>query len=228
MTETGKGPASGDQMLRILSVGGIWICVGLLLFIAYGQWQANSDNGQQSASFGILDVERINIRDPDGTIRLAISNRAHAPDAKYRGKTYKRSIDDVIGMIFYEANGDEAGGIALAKLRDRKQSAFIFDYTHQITDGIGLVKRESEDGESWETGLFLSDRRPYAPGDVTSSQGVERIWLANRDGDAALEISDPEGRPRIRIGVDANGEPDIVILDENGEVVSELEAARVE
>jgi len=226
-TET-LGEKTGSAWFRILLVSGIWACAALLLFVALSADDASGGDAAADASFGTLDVERINIRDPDGTIRLAITNRAQAPGAVVRGKTYERSIDDLVGLIFYESSGDEAGGVVLAKLRDRKQSAFIFDYTHQITDGIGLVKRESEDGESWEAGLFLSDRRPYEPGDITSSQGVERIWLANRDGDAALEISDPEGRPRIRIGVDADGEPRIVILDEDGEVVSGLEIPRPE
>jgi len=220
MPATSESKKMEPRWLHVLLISGIWVCAILLLLIALGYGEMIDGGNERSASFETLDVERINIRDPDNTIRMAIANRAHAPDAVYRGKTYERSIDDIVGLIFYEANGNEAGGMVLAKLRDRKQSAFIFDYTHQITDGIGLVKRESEDGESWESGLFLSDRRPYKPGDVTSSQGVERIWLANRDGNAALEISDPEGRPRIRIGVNAEGEPNILVLDEEGEVVS--------
>lgn len=210
-----------SRRLHLLLVSGIWVCALLLLLNAFGYGNAFGED-ERSAAFSTLDVERINIRDPDGTIRIAISNRAHAPDAVYRGKTYERSIDDLVGLVFYEANGDEAGGIALANLRDLKQSAFIFDYTHQITDGIGMVKRESEDGESWETGFFLTDRREYKPGDITSSQGVERIWLVNRNGNAALEISDPEGRTRIRIGVDADGQPAIHVLDEEGRVVSNM------
>jgi len=173
-----------------------------------------------SGVFETLTVERINIVDPDGTLRLAIANRAHPPDVIYRGETYpKRSIDDLAGIVFYESDGDELGGVAAAKLRDMRQSAFILDYTHQLTDGVGIVKRESEDGERWEAGFFISDRRPYEPGKVTSSQGVERIWLSNRNKDASLVISDPDGRPRIRIGVNETGEPSIQMLDENGSPV---------
>lgn len=219
MPTTAQSAGNSNRWIRIFLVAGIWICAVLLVFIAFGR-TGPFDGASASASLTTLDVERINIRDPDGTVRMVIANRSHAPDTVYRGKTYERSIDDVVGLIFYEASGDEAGGMVLATLRDRRQSALIFDYTHQITDGIGLVRRESEDGESWETGLFLSDRRPYVPGEVESSQGVERIWLANRDGDAALVISDPEGRPRIRIGVDAAGAPAIHMLDAEGKVVS--------
>ncbi|MHA7873175.1 MAG: hypothetical protein ACX939_12565, partial [Hyphococcus sp.] len=164
---------------------------------------ADANAGNSNAVFETISVERINVIDPDGTIRLAIGNRSHPPDAVIRGKVYERSIDDFVGFVFYEADGNETGGMGVAKLRDNKQRMFIFDYTHQITDGIGMINRESEDGERWEAGFFISDRRPFEPGDITSSQGVERIWLRNEDKDAALVISDPDGRPRIRIGVDA-------------------------
>lgn len=169
------------------------------------------------ATFDTISAQRINIVDPDGTLRMAIANRAYPPDVIYRGETYSnRSIDDIAGVIFYESDGDETGGIAMAQLRDNNQRALIFDYTHQLTDGVGMVMRESLDGEDWKSGFFISDRRPYEEGRLTSSQGVERIWLSNETRDAALIISDPEGRPRIRIGVDAAGDPAIQVFDETG------------
>ena len=195
---------------------GVW---GVLLTLYLPRAEARKADAPAEAHFKKLTVERIDIVDPDGTIRLAIANRAHPPAARVRGKVYERSIDDFVGMVFYEADGNETGGIGVARLRDKAQRMFIFDYTRQITDGVGMINRESEDGETWEAGFFISDRRPYEPGDVTSSQGVERIWLKNEDKDASLVISDPEGRPRIRIGVDAAGEPAITMMDENGETV---------
>ncbi len=207
------------NVLLALLVLGVW---GLLIsqFIPKSFAVFNDATKLQSASFKTLTVERINVVDPDGTLRLAIANRAHPPDLIYRGKTYpKRSIDDLVGFIFYEADGDEAGGLGLAQLRDSKQTAFIFDYTHQLTDGIGIVKREADDGAGWKSGFFISDRRPHEPGDIKSSQGVERVWLSNENQNAALVISDPVGRPRIRIGVDEAGVPAIQMFDDNGAIV---------
>lgn len=175
------------------------------------------DTGAGNAAFNTVTAQRINIVDPDGTVRLAITNKTNPPELKYRGEVYpKRSIDDVAGIVFYKDNGDEVGGIAVARLGNKDQSALIFDYNYQLTDGIGIIKQEAQDGNGWKSGFFISDRRPYEPGKITSSQGVERIWLANEDKTASLEITDPEGRPRIRIAVDSSGEPVIEILDENG------------
>jgi hypothetical protein len=37
--------------------------------------------------FDVIDVGRINVVEPDGTIRLAISNKAHFPDPVIDGKS---------------------------------------------------------------------------------------------------------------------------------------------
>lgn len=178
---------------------------------------ASTEAENTPPSFETISAQRINIVDPDGTLRMAITNRAYPPDVIYRGEVYSnRSIDDLAGVVFYESDGDETGGIAMAQLRDNNQRAFIFDYTHQLTDGVGMIMRESQDGEVWKSGFFISDRRPFEEGKIASSQGVERIWLSNETRDAALTIADPEGRPRIRIGVDADGEPSMQVLDETG------------
>lgn len=213
-----KQPHRLTQLLLIMLALGVW---GLLIVQLFPSANASAKTTSEkvSADFETINVERINVVDPDGTIRMAIGNRAHPPEARLRGKVYERSIEDIVGIVFYEANGDETGGLGVAKLRDNKQRAIIFDYTHQFTDGVGMINRESEDGKTWEAGFFISDRRPYAPGDITSSQGVERIWLKNEDKNAALVISDPEGRERIRIGVDEAGEPAITMMDEEGNII---------
>lgn len=62
--------------------------------------------------FDVIDVGRINIREPDGTIRLAISNKAHFPDPIIDGKTYPlRGGAKPAGMIFFNDLGDEDGGL---------------------------------------------------------------------------------------------------------------------
>jgi hypothetical protein len=62
--------------------------------------------------FDVIDVGRINIREPDGTIRLAISNKAHFPDPVIDGKSYPlRGGAKPAGMIFFNDLGDEDGGL---------------------------------------------------------------------------------------------------------------------
>lgn len=196
-------------LLAILAVG-VW---GLLLrpLVPIAAAAAKS----QSASFDTITVQRINIADPDGTTRLVIANSARLPGAIVHGKEYPRSIHDAAGVLFLDTRGEETGGLAFSKLRDDDVATLTFDYTYQLTDGIRIWKKESADGANWRAAFDIFDRRPHT-GAVESSQGVQRITLADENQNAELLISDPQGRPRIRIGVDKDGQPSIVMLSADG------------
>jgi hypothetical protein len=202
-------------LLAILAVG-VW---GLLLrpYLPIATAAAKSP-AAVSASFDTITVQRINVTDADGTTRLVVANSARLPGAIIHGKEYPRSINDAAGVLFLDTKGEETGGLALSKLRDNNVATMTFDYNYQLTDGIRIWKQESVDGKKWRASFDIYDRRPYT-GTVESSQGVHRIALADENQKAELVISDPEGRPRIRIGVDKGGEPSIVMLSPAGKEI---------
>jgi hypothetical protein len=50
-----------------------------------------------------------------------------------------------------------------------------------------------------------------------------RLFLGKRrDNSTSLEISDIKGKPRIKMSVDANGNPKLDFLDETGKVIYSL------
>jgi hypothetical protein len=208
---------STQYLLAILALG-VW---GLLLRpnLPAAIAAPNASPTRGSATFDTLTVQRINVVDAQGKTRLVIANSARFPDVKVRGKVSKRSIDDAAGLVFYDVNGEETGGVALATLGTEEVANLTLDYTHQLTDGIRIIKRESADGARWQAGFEIFDRRPYVPGEIESSQGVQRVALTDEDHNAQLVISDTQGRPRIRIGVDASGMPTMAMLDQDGKVV---------
>jgi hypothetical protein len=203
-------------LLAILGLG-VW---GLLLrpYLPITAAAAKSPSATPSATYDTITVQRINVADTDGTTRLIIANSARLPGAIIHGKEYPRSINDAAGVLFLDTKGEETGGLALAKLRDNDVANLTFDYTYQLTDGIRIWKQESADGAKWRAAFDIFDRRPYT-GAVEDSQGVQRIALADENQKAELLISDPQGRPRIRIGVDKGGEPSIVMLSPDGKVI---------
>jgi hypothetical protein len=203
----------------------------LLAFLALGVWgllvkpylplpvaEAKAPSPQASTVFDTLTVQRINVVDANGKTRLIIANSARFPDVEIRGKVLKRSIHDAAGLVFYDVNGQETGGLALTKLRDEDVANMTFDYTHQTTDGVRIIKQESPDGAHWHAGFEVFDRQPYEPANE-SSQGIQRIALLDRDQNAQLVISDVQGHPRIRIAVDATGTPAITMLNSDGKEV---------
>jgi hypothetical protein len=172
----------------------------------------------RSGTFDTLNVHRINVNDANGTTRLVIANQKKFPGAKVRGKMYKRSIHGSAGIVFYNENGGETGGLAIAQIHGRSQVAQILDYAYQPTDGISMGRSESLDGKRWDASFEIHDRRPYHPGKIKSSQGVKCISLSDQNHDSELVIYDTKGRPRVRIGVGKNGEPHIQMLNAHGQV----------
>jgi hypothetical protein len=213
-TQTIRSQRLTQILLATLAIG-VW---GLLLRMSLPIRTAGAEvsRPQSDTTFATLTAQRINIVDPDGTTRLVISNSALFPEAKVRGRTYKRSVHGPAGMVFYNANGTETGGIVLSKINGNDQTALVWDYTHQPTDGIAIGKFET--ANRWQAGLSINDRRPYHPGPIHSSQGVERVWLGDQNQDAQLVLSDAQGHARIRIGVDHAGTPVIEMLNATGQV----------
>ncbi len=211
---------STKALLATLTVG-VWVLV-------VGRWilpEANAATVPMSgkATLSELTVERINIVDGTGKTRVILANADRFPDPMVRGKPVPRSIHTSAGLLFYDNDGNEAGGLATSRgPKGHELAALILDYGHQPTDGIGLVKSESPDGKHYTAGLTIADRLPYKPGDIETSEGISRIWLANSDRDAVLEIADTAGKPRIRIGVDRNDKPSFDVLDSQGKVVKQM------
>jgi hypothetical protein len=203
-------------LLAILAIG-VW---GLLLrpYLPIAAAATQESAAARSATYDTLTVQRINVWDPDGKLRLVIANSARLPGAIIHGKTYPRSVNDTAGVIFYDAKGDETGGLALGKQYGNDITGLIFDCSYQPTDCIRIWKQESTDGAKLRESFDIFDRRPYT-GQVESSQGIQRITLSDENQNAQLLISDPQGHPRIRIGVDKAGKPTIVILSPDGKEV---------
>src|ERR1051325_2780338 len=60
--------------------------------------------------FGEIDVERINVVEKDGSIRLVISNRDRSPGLMQRGEPFTPPTRRA-GLIFYNDEGTENGGL---------------------------------------------------------------------------------------------------------------------
>ncbi len=67
-------------------------------------------------------------------------------------------------------------------------SGLILDYGYQPTDGVGIVKFESADGKEYMVGFSIADRLPYVPGEIKTSEGVSRLWLANESQNAKTRV----------------------------------------
>ena len=58
-----------------------------------------------------VDVERLNVLEPDGTPRLVLSDRERAPDPSGRRDALPARGGNPPGLLFYNDEGDECGGL---------------------------------------------------------------------------------------------------------------------
>jgi hypothetical protein len=135
--------------------------------------------------FGEIDVERINVVDPDGTLALVISNRQRTPGILLSGKELPRELSagrvGSAGLIFYSARGDEVGGLVYhARETDKGYSAIGHLSFDQFRQDQVVALQYLDDGKSRRAGLNVWDR----PTDVPIESLID-VLHARRGADAA-------------------------------------------
>ena len=114
----------------------------------------------QSTRFVEIDVQRINIVEPDGKLRMVISNRPRSIGPIYKGKPFGYEGGGRPGIIFFNDEGTENGGLTITGRRDstgryRAASSWSFDQFDQ--DQI-LTLEYADDNGRRRTGITVADR----------------------------------------------------------------------
>jgi len=176
----------------------------------------------RQTTFGTLTAERIDIVDAAGKTRLVIANADRFPPVLLNGKTLKRSINPA-GLVFFDAAGNEVGGLAITDLAPGRVLALAFDNPN--FDAIGLQNRISHDGKDATAGLVINSRAAESLTPAEASRVVaQRVAVENHNETAQVVLADPAGRPRLRLSVDPAGQPLLEMLDEQGKATYRIEA----
>src|SRR5215475_7929675 len=114
----------------------------------------------QKTRFTEIDVERINIVEPDGKLRMVISNRDRSIGPIYKGKPFGYAGGSRPGIIFFNDEGTENGGLTFTGKREadgtyRASSGFSFDQFNQ--DQVVYLQYNDNNGRR-NMGLTIADR----------------------------------------------------------------------
>src|SRR5437773_290426 len=114
----------------------------------------------QKARFTEMDVERINVVEPDGKLRMVISNRPRSIGPVYKGQPFGYAGGGRPGIIFFNDEGSENGGLSLSGSRDaqgryRATTSMSFDQYDQ--DQILTLQYVDNNGQR-RTGITVADR----------------------------------------------------------------------
>ncbi len=148
-----------------------------------------------------LDVQRINLREPDGTLRLAISGRSKAPGIFVKGKEYPHPDRESAGMIFYNDEGTENGGLIFGGERSKdgsKQS-----YGHLSFDAYEQDQTMSlesiQSGGDHNTKLQITDYPDYSIADTLNFMASIKQLPAEQQKEKINAFFAEHGRPTARL-----------------------------
>jgi hypothetical protein len=214
-----------------------------LVFIAAAAFRQ-----QALQKFEEITVQRINVVDANGTLRLVIANKDRMHPGVLDGVTINRPRP-VAGLIFFNDEGDEVGGLAVSgQERDgqrRANALLAFDQLKQDqTVGISYEEtngRRSAGLQVWDrpdarlselitrlnaaNAIQDPDEREKAVRAVRAAAppAPRRVFVGkNSDRAALVSLADASGKPRLTLKVDADGAATIEFLDADGKVVQRL------
>lgn len=209
----------------------------------------------KTTEFDRIRAHRIDLVEPDGTVRLILSNRADYPGSFYHGKEIPRpDRNDSAGLLFINNEGTEDGGLIYGgKMQDGKPMSFSHLSFDQYEQDQTLVLGSSLSDGKRSSGVELNDvpdfaltpavmdevervkAMPHGPARATAwaalmkkyqTFGTERASLArDRDGSVGLTLRDDQGHPRLRLTVDRSGTPSIDMLDAQGHIIRQINSA---
>jgi len=199
--------------------------------------------------FDEISVQRLNVVDANGTLRMVLSNKDRMHPGVMDGKTIDRPRP-VAGLLFFNDVGDEVGGLTFTGQETNGQGAanagLMFDQWKQ-DQTIGIQYSESRGQRT--AGLQVWDRSDTqrlseliealnaanAIKDTESRSasvqaarakaqpGNQRLFAGkDRNKASVVNLFDANGKSRLLLKVDADGAASIEFLDAEGRVTSRL------
>ncbi len=215
-----------------------------LVFIAAAAFRQAAPAKQK---FDEIDVERINVVEKDGRVRLVIANSARQAVTVIDGKQILPSRKRDAGLIFFNDDGDENGGMTWAGRTEngiaRANAGLSFD---QYKQDETVTLRYAQDGADRSAGLTVADRPDASLGvavrlnDATTDEARAKVRQElvdsgalgsrprmfagkNAAGTATLALSDGTGKPRLVLSVDRAGAAKVEFLDGSGKVTRSIQ-----
>ena len=169
--------------------------------------------GSQPERFEEIDVQRINIVESDGRVKMVITNQERFPDGVMDGRTFERT-EKYPGIVFYNSDGDESGGLTFRTLRlpdgveanaslnfdqykqDRTLQLFYGEYQEQRTAGLAIFDPPDVPlSQIMDRGEALQN----LPDGPEKNEATEALGPGARgDAEKQSSIEDSSRRPRAR------------------------------
>ena len=233
------GNVTSERLLQLYSM----VLTGAVVVALAG----GAAKAPANARFDTIEVQRINVVEPDGTLRMAISNESRFPGVVLRGKEHPHTTRKAAGMIFYNNEATELGGLIFggARTDGKVEQGVNLTFDQYEQDQVLQFTHQDNGGRRYH-GVFVSDRpnetldpnylRDMPAGPVKDALlkkateegkfGQPRGAFARfPDESARVVLRDAKGKPRLSMVVTKDGEASIEFRDAEGNVVRKLTPA---
>ena len=228
-------------ILKIYSI----TLTSFLGFILISGFQSSSSNQK----FDEITVERINVVEPDGKLKMVISNQDRQHPGMHDGKNNDARKRQP-GILFFNEEQDEVGGLMFHGNKETGGNYVYLSVDQYKNDQIMQLMQYSNKNGDNQYGLQLWERDKVLTRDVLQSTldsldkagyryqqkmdylremndgnpiNEPRLFIGKKyNRETGLFIQDKSGIDRMRLYIDANDSPKIEILNEKGELIKNI------
>ncbi len=195
-------------------------------------------SGTNSPAFDTITVQRINVVEPDGTLRMVISNNNKIPGIIFQGHEYPdftgRKGSTEAGMLFYDAQATESGGLTFGGKKDAQGTISRFGHLSfdRYNQDQMLTIDASDDGTNAASSIEMIDQPTWSMAEyldlLVSIQNLppdqqqaakDRFFQTHPPGAGARTILDNVNEP----GAPANNQNGLFLKDAGGKDRANLE-----
>lgn len=205
-----------------------------------------ADNSKET--FQEITVQRINIVEPDGSLKMVLSNEKRQHPGMMDGKVIAERGRPP-GIIFFNEEQDEVGGLIYQGNKE-EGAMFVLSVDQYKNDQVMQLRHvTNREGDNqyglniWQRDKNFTLPRLVSALDSLQKAGVSgpeinqklyemnngqnimasRLFVGKKYNQAAgMFIQDQNGTERLRIYVDENNEPRMEVLDSNRTVIKDL------
>ncbi len=186
--------------------------------------------GTGNQRFSEIDVERINIVEKDGTVKMIITNVERFPSGtdKVNNKATNETRKKRSGMLFYNDDGIECGGFIYDGQKSKNGHSSGLSLTYDQYDGdqvMQLLTQDSKEGDQRfvSSGLMFNDR-PSKESQIRTAEIMKELdKLGKTDPKAAEEkykMYEAQGLvgggPRVMLGKSRSENNGLFLFDNKG------------
>jgi len=184
----------------------------------------------ENQKFGVIDVERINIVEKDGTVKMLITNTANFPNGNDRinNRPTNEGREKRTGILFFNEDGIECGGFIYDGKKTENGHASALSLTYDQYDGDQVMQLLTQDEGQGDKRVVSST---LAFIDQASKESQIKMFEIAKELDKLRE-KDPKameekykqyekqgligGAPRVLLGKLKNQKNGLFLFDDKG------------